>query len=113
MNLIVADAEVEMDAGQSYRYAERTLRAIRTQRMSAAGWRRFEGAVQGLRLALDTGDLDEVVAVTEALAALSVPRQKAAADPSRTVEPRVLRPATDALLACLSALSDHHQPAAD
>jgi hypothetical protein len=102
-----------MDAGQTYRYAERTLRAIRVQRMSAAGWRRFESTVQGLRLALDTGDLDEVVAVTEALAALTVPRRKAAADPYRTMEPRSLRPATDALLACLSALSDQHQPAAD
>lgn len=102
-----------MDAGQTYRYAERTLRAIGIQRMSPAGWLRFHNAVQGLRLALDTGDLEEVAAVTNALATLTIPRQKAAADPSRTVMPRKMRPATDALLACLSALSEHQQPAAD
>ena len=102
-----------MDDGQIYRYAASTLRAIGSQRMSAAGWQRFDATVQGLRLALDTGDMDEVAAVTHAMAGLSIPRQKAAADPSRTSMPRSLRPGTDALLACLSALADHHEHAAD
>ena len=113
MKLIATVAEAQMDAGQTYRYAERTLRAIGGQRMSQAGWERYDAAVQGLRLALFTGDLDEVAAVTHALATLSIPRQKAAADPSRTTMPRSLRPATDALLACLSALADHHLHTAD
>ena len=102
-----------MDAGQTYRTAESTLRRIGTQRMGKPGWQRFEGAVHGLRLALDTGDLDEVEAVTIAMAALSIPRQKAAADPYRTVMPRSLHATVDALLACLSALADHQQPATD
>ena len=102
-----------MDAGQTYRYAERTLRAIGAQRMSPAGWHRFHQAVLGLRLALDTGDLEEVAAVTNALATLGIPRQKGSADPYRTGMPRPQRPTTDALLACLSVLADQHQPAAD
>jgi len=93
-----------MDAGHTYRAAGRTLRAIAGQRMSKAGWRRYEGAVLGLRLALDTGNLDEVAAVTEALATLVVPRQKAAADTSRTEQPRHLRPLTDKLLRDLATL---------
>jgi hypothetical protein len=102
-----------MDAGETYRTAAVILRTIGTQRMSAAGWQRFENAVHGLRLALDTGDLDEVAAVTAAMATLSIPRQKAAADPSRTVMPRRLHTTTDTLRACLSALADDQQPAAD
>jgi hypothetical protein len=113
VKLIAIVAEAEMDTGQTYRYAERTLRAIGGQRMSRAGWQRFDAAAEGMRLALFTGDLDELAAVTTALATLSIPRQKAAADPSRTVMPRSLRPATDTLLACLSALADHHLHTAD
>ena len=94
-----------MDAGQTYRSAGRTLRAIAGQRMSKAGWRRYEGAILGLRLALDTGNLDEVAAVAEALATLGIPRQKAAADTSRTEQPRHLRPLTDELLQDLAALA--------
>lgn len=102
-----------MDAGQTYRTAASILRRVGTQRMSKAGWQRFENAVHGLRLALDTGEMDEVVAVSSAMAALTIPRQKAAADPYRTVMPRSMHAPVDALLACLSALADHQQPATD
>ena len=94
-----------MDAGATYRFAERTLRAISTQRMGPAGWERYENAILGMRLALDTADLDEVGAVAEALATLGIPRQKAAADPSRTEQPRHLRPLTTELLQDLAALA--------
>ena len=100
-----------MSAGQTYRYAERTLRVIAGQRMSRAGWQRYEQAILGMRLALDTGAVDEVAAVTEALATLGIPRQKAAADPYRTGQPRHLRPLTDELLQDLAALAADH-PAA-
>jgi hypothetical protein len=97
-----------MGAGQTYRIAERTLRAIAGQRMSRAGWQRYESAILGMRLALDTGDLDEVAAVTEALATLGVPRRKGAADPYRTEQPRHLRPLTVELLQDLAALVADH-----
>jgi hypothetical protein len=113
VKLIAIVAEAQMDAGQTYRYAERTLRAIGSQRMSRAGWQRFDAAAEGLRLALFTDDLDELAAVTTALASLGIPRQKAVSDPSRTVMPRSLRPGTDTLLACLSALADQHLHTAD
>lgn len=100
-----------MDAGATYRFAERTLRAISAQRMSAAGWERYENTILGMRLALDTAELDEVAAVAEALATLGIPHQKAAGDPSRVEQPRRLRPVTAELLKDLGALVAQH-PAA-
>ncbi|HET6531852.1 MAG TPA: CATRA system-associated protein [Actinoplanes sp.] len=111
--VIPSVVEAQMDAGEIYRSAERTLRAVGGQRMSQAGWHRYHAAAEGLRLALFTGDLEEVVAVTNALATLGIPRQKAAADPYRTTMPRSLRPTTATLLACLSALADQHLHTAD
>lgn len=97
-----------MDAGATYRYAERTLRAISAQRMGPAGWERYGNAVLGMRLALDTADVDEVAAVTEALATLGIPRQKAAADPARGEQPQHLRPLTVELLQDLATLAADH-----
>ena len=44
-----------MDTGLTYRFADRTLHDIAVQRMGPAGWRRYEAAVLGMQLAVDTG----------------------------------------------------------
>jgi hypothetical protein len=102
-----------MDPGQTYRYAERTVRTIGCQRMSPAGWQRYAGAVQGMLLALDTGDVEELAAVTTAMTTLAIPHQKTLGDTSRVEQPAPLRPATEALLAALATLIASHQPTGD
>lgn len=93
-----------MDHDSTYRYAERTLHAIAVQRMSPAGWRRYEAAVLGMQLAVDTASWEELRATADALATLRVPHHKAHADPGRTEQPPRLHAATMRLAQSLAQL---------
>lgn len=97
-----------MDPGTTYRFAERTLHAIALQRMSPAGWRRYEAAVLGMQLAVDTADWQELHAVTEVLATLRIPHRKASGDPTRTEQPARLHAVTMRLAQALAALVADH-----
>jgi hypothetical protein len=97
-----------MDIGTTYRFADRTLHDIAVQRMSAAGWRRYEAAVLGMQLAVDTGHVDELQVCASFLATLRIPHHKAAADPARTDQPVRLHRATMRLAEALAALVAQH-----
>jgi hypothetical protein len=97
-----------MDSSTTYRFAERTLHDIAVQRMSRAGWRRYEAAVHGMQLAVDTGEVDELQVVAEFLATLRIPHQKGGGDPARTDQPPRLHPITMRLAEALAALVAEH-----
>jgi hypothetical protein len=97
-----------MDIATTYRFADRTLHDIAVQRMSAAGWRRYEAAVLGMQLAVDTGHIDELQVCADFLATLRIPHHKAAGDPARTDQPARLHSVTMRLAQALATLvSDH------
>jgi hypothetical protein len=97
-----------MDTGTTYRFADRTLHDIAVQRMSAAGWRRYEAAVLGMQLAVDTGHVDELHVCAEFLATLRIPHQKAGSDPTRTDQPVRLHQMTMRLAEALATLVADH-----
>jgi len=80
-----------MDAGHTHRFAERAVREVSSRTMSPAGWQRYQDAILGLRLALDAGDLPEVRAIAEALAALTFPGQQEQPPRLRTLTDDILR----------------------
>jgi hypothetical protein len=96
-----------MDHDSTYRYAERILHEVAVQRMSPAGWRRYEAAVLGMQLAVDTASWEELLATADFLATLRIPHQKSYADPGRTEQPPRLHAATMRLAQALAQLVAH------